>query len=135
MIKPTILVVDDEAKFTEFFVKFLQENFNADVILKENVRDAIEVIDKQRIDVLFQDIHLPNGPYGFEVIRHLKKVGKDKDIIIRIITKWQGDDSYSKQIKELDVKYIPKPISLPSIQNVLIEEFEKSGKFDYKKKG
>jgi CheY-like chemotaxis protein len=134
MIKPTILVVDDEKKFTDYFIKFLLDNFNAEVILKDNVRDAIEVIDKQRIDILFQDIHFPNGAYGFEVIRHLKKDGKDKNTSIFIITKWIGDESYAKQIKELGVRYIPKPISLISTKDILEDEFEKSGKFDYKKK-
>ncbi len=134
MIKPTILVVDDEKRFTETFVDFLKVQFNANVILKENVKDALEVIDNQRVDVLFQDIHLPNGPDGVEVVKYIKKIGKDKDITTFIISKWQDDETYQKVIKELNVKYIPKPISLASTKTVLEELFKARGNFDYKKK-
>ena len=130
-IKPTILVVDDEAKFTDTFVSFLNATFNAEVILKTHAKDAIEVINSRKVDVLFQDIHLANGPNGFEVVKHTRESGKD--IIIFIISKWQDNEVYSKQMIELKVKYVPKPISLFTIKTALEEEFETRGTFDYKK--
>lgn len=134
MIKPTILVVDDDKKFTDLFVDFLQKNFNSNVILKEHVKDAIEVLDHQRVDVLFQDIHLPSGPNGLDVVRHIKKIDKDNKIIIYIISKWQNNESYEMQMIDLKVKYMPKPISLITAKSLLEKAFEADGGFDYKKK-
>lgn len=133
MIKPTILLVDDDKKLTDIFVDFLFKNFNADVILKEHAKGAIEVLDQQRVDVLFQDIHLPSGPNGLEVVRHVNKIGKAKDILIYIISKWDKNESYEMQLLDLDVKYMPKPISFLTIKSLLEKAFESKGGFDYKK--
>jgi DNA-binding NtrC family response regulator len=128
------LVVDDDKKFTGLFVEFLQKNFDSNVILKEHVKDAIEVLDQQSVDVLFQDIHMPSGPNGLDVVRHIKKTCKNKEILIYIISKWHNNESYEMQMTDLNVKYIPKPISLLTVKSLLEKAFEAIGGFDYKKK-
>ena len=134
MIKPTILVVDDDKEFTDIFVDFLNKSFNAEIILKDNANDAIKVIDKQRVDVLFQDIRLPNGPNGLAVVRHIKEVGKSNDIFVYIISRWHNNDSYDIQMRDLKVNYLPQPISFITVRSLLNREFERSAsKFDYKK--
>ena len=125
MKKPTILIVDDESQFIEKFAEFIKDEFNADVIVKSNSFEALEVIDNQKVDVLFQDIHMP-GPSGFEVIKHIKKLNKDRDMIIFVISKW-NDGVFTRQIEDLGVKYIPKPLSLKATHRVLTEEFENRG--------
>ncbi len=132
MKKPTILVVDDEKKFTDPFAQFLSERFNVDVLVRSNALEAIEVLDHQRVDVLFQDMVMP-GPGGEEVIHHIKNLKRINDMIVFIISKW-NEDRHTLKFENLDVKYIPKPISLITTQKVLTEEFETCGGFDYKKK-
>lgn len=134
MIKPTILVVDDDKKFTETFVDFLRGQFNAEVVLKENDKDAIDFINKERVDVLYQDIHLPNDKDGIEIVKYIHKIGKDKDITIFMISKWQFNETYSKTLEDYKVKHVPKPMSLLSTKIQLEELFESRGNFDYKKK-
>ena len=134
MIKPTILVVDDDKNFTETFVDFLKGQFNADVYLKENAKDALVFIDNQRVDVLFQDIHLPNDQDGIEVVKYIKKIGKNKEISIFMISKWQYNETYVKILKDYNVDFVPKPLSLGSTKIALEELLEARGNFDYKKK-
>lgn len=134
MIKPTILVVDDDKGFTETFVDFLKGQFNANVVLKENAKDALEFIDNERVDVLYQDIHLPNDQDGIEVVKHIKKTGKDKEIYIFMVSKHQYNETYVKILKDYNVDFVPKPLSLGSIKIKLEELLEERGNFDYKKK-
>jgi response regulator RpfG family c-di-GMP phosphodiesterase len=132
MKKPTVLIVDDEKKFTDTFAQFLSERFNVNVLVRKNAREGIEVLDQQRVDVLFQDMIMP-GPGGEMVINHIKDLKRLNDMIVFIISGW-NEDRHTLKFESLDVKYIPKPISLITTQNVLIEEFETCGGFDYKKK-
>ena len=132
MKKPTILIVDDEKKFTDIFAQFLSERFNVNVLVRSNAMEAIELLDQQRVDVLFQDMIMP-GPGGEQVINHIKNLKRINEMIVFIISKW-NEDRHTLKFENLDVKYIPKPISLITTQKVLIEEFETCGGFDYKKK-
>lgn len=134
MIKPTILVVDDDKKFTDTFVDFLRGQFNAEVVLKENSKDALEFINKERVDVLYLDIHLPQDQDGIEIVKHIHKIGKNNDISIFMISKWQYNETYAKTLKDYKVDFVPKPMSLASTKVQLEELFEARGNFDYKRK-
>jgi CheY-like chemotaxis protein len=132
MKKPTVLIVDDEKKFTDTFAEFLSERFNVDVLVRKSALEAIQVLDQQRVDVLFQDMVMP-GPGGEKVIDHIKARKRINEMIVFIISKW-NEDRHTLKFENFDVKYIPKPISLITTQKVLAEEFETCGGFDYKKK-
>jgi DNA-binding response OmpR family regulator len=128
MAKPTILVVEDDPGFLKNFEDFLSTMFNAEVIVKQNSNDAIEILNTKKIDILFQDIHVP-GPDGFEVVKMVRASGKN--VIVFIISAW-NEDSYLKRSTELNASYIPKPISYSLLRSKLIEVFDKNG-FEYKK--
>jgi len=132
MRKPTILLVDDEKNFTDTFAEFLSERFNADVVVRKSALEAIELVDHQRVDVLFQDMVMP-GPSGKQVIDHIKNRNRINEMIVFIISKW-NDDKKTLEFEKDDVKYLPKPVSLITTRKVLIEAFETHGGFDYKKK-
>jgi DNA-binding NtrC family response regulator len=134
MIKPTILVVDDDKKFTDIFVDFLQKNFNANVFLEKDGQGAIKVLDQRRVDILYQDVHLPNSTSGLDVVRHVKKTGKCNDILVYIISKWERNESYEMQMLDLKVEFLPKPLSLLTAKSLLEIAFEEKGGYDYKKK-
>ena len=131
MKKPTILIVDDEKNFTDSFSEFLSDRFNAKVLVRKNAIDAMEVLDQEKVDVLFQDMFMPGLPGG-KVIEHIKNRRRINQMIVFIISKWNGDVQ-TLRFENYDVKYIPKPIGLITTQKVLTEEFEAKGGFDYKK--
>ena len=78
MKKPTVLIVDDEKRFTDTFAEFLSERFNVDVLVRKSALEAIQVLDQQRVDVLFQDMMMP-GPGGEQVIGHIKLIHSSLD--------------------------------------------------------
>lgn len=109
MKKPRILIVDDEKKFTDTFAQFLTERFNVNVIVRRNAAQAIEVLDHQRVDVLFQDMVLP-GWGGEHVINHIKDLKRLNEMVVFIISKWNSD-SQTLRFENYDVKYIPSPLA------------------------
>jgi response regulator RpfG family c-di-GMP phosphodiesterase len=132
MKKPTIMIVDDEKEFTDTFAAFLSQRFNAKILIRNNAQEGIKVLDKQRVDVLFQDMILP-GLGGEAVIDHIKTLDRINEMIIFIVSKWD-QDTRTMKFEGHDIKYIPKPISLSTTQRILIEDFEIKGGYDYKKK-
>jgi CheY-like chemotaxis protein len=132
MKKPTIMIVDDEKEFTDTFADFLSQRFNAKILVRKSAQEGIKELDKQRVDVLFQDMIMP-GLGGEVVIDHIKTLDRINDMIIFIISKWERDTRTMK-FEGYDIKHIPKPISLSTTQRILIEDFEIKGGYDYKKK-
>ena len=132
MKKPTILILDDEKEFTDSFAEFLLQRFNAKVIVRKNVEEGIKVLDKQSVDVLFQDMMMP-GLGGETVVEHIKNLERINEMIIFVMSKWDLDTRIIR-FEDCNVKYIPKPISMLTTQRILMEDFEIKGGFDYKKK-
>ena len=130
MAKPIILIVDDDKAFTDKFVEFLNISFDCTVIVRNSSDRVAYVVKDEKVDVLFQDIHLP-GPGGFEIVKRLKELKLD-DVKVFLITSWK-EGAYIKKSADLGVEYLPKPISFKLLQQTLGELFDKKG-FDYKKK-
>jgi len=66
-----ILVVDDEAPIR----KLLQTAFTKsgyEIVTAESAEDALEILKKQKIMVMFIDLKLP-GMNGIELCRHIRK--------------------------------------------------------------
>ena len=128
-MKPTIVIVDDEKSLTDDFANLLTASFNCNVIVHNHSDDVIDLIKNEQVHILFQDIHVP-GPDGFEIIKQIKKIGKDIEIFM--ITSWK-EAAYPLKCADLKVTYLPKPISYKILLVTLTEIFEKKN-LDYKKK-
>jgi DNA-binding response OmpR family regulator len=129
MIKPRILIVDDEKETRETIADFLNKRFNCEADVKSNGSEAISALDEKEYHILFQDLHMP-GIGGFDVIEHAKR--KKTDMIVFVITKWD-DPSYTKRIEELGAVYIPKPVALKVVQMLVEKALAEKGVFDYKR--
>ena len=66
-----ILVVDDEAAIGELIGVYLQ-NEGYRVFVCENAREALECIDKEKIDLVLLDVMLPDQS-GFDVCRKIRE--------------------------------------------------------------
>ena len=66
-----ILVVDDEAAIGELIGVYLQ-NEGYQVFVCENAREALECIDKEKIDLVLLDVMLPDID-GFEVLQKIRE--------------------------------------------------------------
>lgn len=107
-----ILIVEDEPvsrKVLQYLLKPLM------TVLATNGAEALTVIERENIDLVLLDIHMPIMG-GFEVIERLKNNDKTKDIPIIVIT---VNHSTEDEIRALDlgaVDFITKPFNSVILQ-------------------
>ena len=75
---PRILVVDDERSMRELMAIVLRRE-GYDVLLAENGRSAIDLLQREPVDLLISDIKMPDIS-GVEVLRAAKAVDRGKAI-------------------------------------------------------
>src|ERR1700732_2750956 len=73
--QPTVLVVDDDPDIQELLKAFLKKiGFSAVVV--GTAKDAIHSLEKQKFDLMFLDLQLPDGT-GDEVYKTAKQIDPD----------------------------------------------------------
>jgi len=77
---PTILVVDDEAAIRTALEQILTYE-SYEVLAAPNGREALDVLAREKVDVLLLDIKMA-GMDGFEVLEHMQKRGHDQPVIV-----------------------------------------------------
>jgi len=73
MVKPTLLIVDDEKPTREGLRAALEERY--DVYLAEDAKAAMELLEKESFDVLLTDFRLPHED-GLKLIARAKSLAK-----------------------------------------------------------
>ncbi|MBQ2736750.1 MAG: response regulator transcription factor [Clostridia bacterium] len=101
-----ILVVDDD-KNTRLFLKAVLEDAGYKVITAKNGIDALDVIDKDHIDLIVLDIMMPKMD-GYELTRSLREANNSLPILM-ISAKQLPADKHKGFIVGTD-DYITKPI-------------------------
>ena len=111
IIDMKILVVDDESAIRNSLKEILSdEGYNVDVA--EDGATAIDMAEKERYDVIFCDIKMPNME-GTEVLEKLRTDGVDSAIIM---ISGHGDiDTAVECIKKGAFDFIQKPLDLNRI--------------------
>lgn len=113
--QPTVLVVDDEEPVQELFKVFLKKNGFSRLVV-ENGRDALAALAKQKFDLCFLDLQLPdlNGDeiYAFAKERH-------PDLPIVIITGYPDSAMLDNILKHGPVTVLKKPLQLDQMQAAL----------------
>src|SRR5689334_22437113 len=87
--KPRILIVDDEPSMRDMLRIVLRRD-GFDVVVAANGREAIDTLQRERVDLLLSDIRMPDVS-GVEVLRAAKDV--NKDLIAFMMTAIASTDS------------------------------------------
>ena len=78
--QPTVLVVDDDESLQNLFKLFLKKIGFSRVVVG-TVKEAIAALEKQRFDLVFLDLKLPDGPAD-DVYDFVKREQPDCPVII-----------------------------------------------------
>ena len=78
-IKPTILVVDDELGARQSLEVILEDDYR--VLSAENGREALEVLQRESIDLILLDVNMPDMD-GLEVLRRIREQDEALDVIM-----------------------------------------------------
>jgi len=90
-----VLVIDDEATVLEI-VRRMLEVAGHTVLEAGEGRQALEILDREAVDVVLTDVYMPNLD-GIELIRHLRK----KKTVPRIVAMSGQDASGPASVLEL----------------------------------
>ncbi|WP_319380974.1 diguanylate cyclase [Thiomicrorhabdus sp.] len=106
MLKPLILVVDDEPLNLRMVSTILQDRY--EILVAKNGHAALEVVQRQKPDLILLDIVMPDMD-GFEVIRHLHKNPLLSEIPVIFLTSKTDQSAIVESFRLGGVDYITKP--------------------------
>ena len=109
MIKPKILVVDDEPMNVEIFEGYLSIDY--DVVKAYNGDEALLKVGTTIPDLILLDIMMP-GKNGFEVCKILKENPKTMAIPIIIVTALKEKEDRIRAIEVGADDFLSKPIDI-----------------------
>jgi len=117
-----ILVVDDEPDMVTFLTTLLEDN-GYDTITAVDGEEALEMIKKEKPDLVSLDLLMPNKT-GIKMYREMRKDDEIKDIPVIMVTGFGKDDVPSMDFKEWIQKRAIKPpeayIEKPVDKDVLL---------------
>ena len=107
-----VLVVDDEADVCEFCKDvFVGAGFS--VQTAQSARDALKIVDRTHIDIVFSDLKMPNVD-GIELLRLLKRRSPDMDVVL--MTGYATIETAVLAIQMGASDYITKPLSVGDLE-------------------
>ena len=113
--QPTVLVVDDDESLQNLFKLFLKKIGFSRVVVG-TVKEAIAAIDKQKFDLVFLDLKLPDGPAD-DVYDTLKEGQPECPIII--ITGYPDSEMLDRILAKGPITVLKKPLKVEQLQQTV----------------
>jgi two-component system, NtrC family, response regulator PilR len=111
-IKPRILIVDDEPSMREMLRIVLRRD-GYDVTVAANGTQAIDILKRERVDLLLSDIRMPDLS-GVDVLRAAKDV--NRDLIAFMMTAFASTDTAVEAMRLGAADYFTKPFSMDEMR-------------------
>ena len=113
--QPTVLVVDDDPALQALFKQFLKKAGFGRIVVGTGA-EALAYAEKQKFDLVFLDLKLPDIP-GDELYAKLKKIYPDLPIVI--ITGYPDSEILTKILSSGPVTVIKKPIEYDQLNRTV----------------
>ncbi|MCK5312088.1 MAG: response regulator, partial [Desulfobacteraceae bacterium] len=114
--KYSVLVVDDEESILDVTEGFFQRKGH-EVFTAANGKEALDIINRERIDCCFTDINMPEMD-GLELAQELQK--RDYSFPVVIMTGYPSIENTIDTLKNGVVDFLIKPINLEQMELTLI---------------
>lgn len=110
-MKKRILIIEDNQSICDM-LKMLLEGENYEVMISNDGRNGVSLIETQKFDAILLDIAMP-GFSGLDVINSLEKNDKLKENKIIVITASAiGDEEFDKLKKRGVYAVLKKPVDM-----------------------
>ena len=117
-----VLVVDDERSMRELLSIVLKRD-GYDVLLADNGRSAVDILKRERVDVLITDIRMPEMT-GVDVLREAKLI--DPGIISIVMTAFASTDTAVEALRLGAADYVHKsPNAVADLRMRVRKEMER----------
>jgi excisionase family DNA binding protein len=113
--QPTVLVVDDDESLQNLFKLFLKKIGFSRVVVG-TVKEAIAALEKQKFDLVFLDLKLPDGPAD-DVYDFVKREQPDCPVII--ITGYPDSEMLDRILAKGPITVLKKPLKTEQLQQMV----------------
>jgi excisionase family DNA binding protein len=113
--QPTVLVVDDDPDIQELFKAFLKKIGFSRVVVG-TAKDAISSLRKQKFDLMFLDLQLPDAP-GDQVFKTAKQIDPDLNVIV--ITGYPDSEMLDRILQISPVTVLKKPLQIQQLNQTV----------------
>jgi excisionase family DNA binding protein len=113
--QPTVLVVDDDPELQELFKSFLKKIGFSRVVVG-TAKDAIASLRKQKFDLMFLDLQLPDAP-GDQVYKTAKSIDPDLNVIV--ITGYPDSEVLDRILQVSPVTVLKKPLKIEQLNQTV----------------
>jgi len=112
-----IMTVDDSASIRQM-VGFTLRNAGYEVLETEDGQEALEVLEREPIDMLITDLNMPNVD-GISLIKKVREKAETKFIPIIMLTTESQDDKKNQGREAGATGWIVKPFRPDQLINVI----------------
>jgi len=113
--QPAVLVVDDDPGIQDQFKSFLKKIGFSRVIVG-TAKDAIASLKKQKFDLMFLDLQLPDVP-GDQVYKTAKQI--DPELNVVVITGYPDSDMLNRILRVSPVTVLKKPLKIEQLNRTV----------------
>ena len=124
--QPTVLVVDDDPGIQDLFRTFLKQIGFSRVVVG-TATEAIKSLRKQKFDLLFLDLQLPDAP-GDQVYQTAKQIDPDLNVIV--ITGYPDSEILDRILQVSPVTVLKKPLKVEQLNRTVNILGHKTPKLD-----
>ena len=113
--QPTVLVVDDDPGLQDLFRAFLKKIGFCRVVVG-TAKEAIKCLGKQRFDLMFLDLKLPDAP-GELVFKTAKQI--DPDLKVIVVTGYPDSEILDRILQVSPVTVLKKPLKVEQLNQAV----------------
>ncbi len=114
-----VLIVDDEETLTWSMERSLsKDNEKFEVLIANNGREALELLRRNKIDVVISDIRMPDIN-GLDLLVKIKKDYPQTNVVI--MTAYGSPDIQKEAIRRGSIFYIEKPFEIAEIRKIIFD--------------
>ena len=119
MLKPTILIVDDERQYVELLGELLSK-YGMRAAIAYDANDALFSVRSKAPDLILMDLKMPEMD-GLDLIDRLRAEGEWRDIPIVVVSARTGKDVRKEVLSAGADRFLAKPFSSEQLMEVLGE--------------
>ncbi len=119
MYRYRLLIVDDDVLLQNSLRNVLSDNY--DTLVAGTGQQALEILEKESIDLVLLDIRLP-GMNGLETLRQLKKI--EPDLLVVMMTAYEDIDTVITSMKSGAHDFLVKPLEIEMLELIIDKALE-----------